>query len=669
MSDELLIEIERFTDPVQFERLCSDVMSDLGYRGIDPQGVGRKDGGKDALAWHPKHGQVVFHYSLRKDWRRKLQEDIAKVLANDIKCDQFVFCTNQKVSPHAKDALKAECKTKLGADLEIFDRERIRVCLVTNSDICLSYFPKSSLKNLLPELLETSIKKLLNRGIFLPDIDVLSRVPAALEAKFLQINGLLAGGQAFAAIEKAHALAKLSTLMTDATLNFLHYVGCCLYEEGSLRDAKEAFQKLLEVQPSHFGAAINVAIVLEHDDNKIRYGGRLNPIPALQAYRRALRCASTSVQKSICNENVAALLHYAGRRRSVLQHYNMLALREDPNNLSAQFNLAANRDNWQERESATLSLLKEEISRIPLLEERIRFQLAQCDFFLRGDRRAALLKLRGTRSIRVMPHYFNFLFLVAHNRKKYSKAIYYATKSMQIDFYRPEAHKNYGQILQALGRFSEAANAYRVATEMDPSDSTAYEGIAVALEAENLKKNFPSIKQNLLIAIQKSPRRAKLHYMLGDLYLEMKMFGSAKRAFEVEISLYPESSDGHFGLGRLYEFGFSGIRYGKREDMLKAIEHYGRALTLNSKGWGIAFNLGVLHLTLQETDEALKMFELADELHPDHDGILTNLGITWLKKGDRAKGAQLLTKALRLNPTNEYAKHTVFQLLQNLGPH
>lgn len=133
------------TDVVQFERLCCDVLTLMGYLGIDPQGIGRRDGGKDALLNHPQFGKVIFHFSLRFDWERKLYEDIETVRSKGLNCDQFVFFTNRKVSAREKDNSKIHCKEHLDSDLEIFDRERLRTILSTHGQICSIYFSQTIL--------------------------------------------------------------------------------------------------------------------------------------------------------------------------------------------------------------------------------------------------------------------------------------------------------------------------------------------------------------------------------------------------------------------------------------------------------------------------------------------------------------------------------------------
>jgi len=110
MYHETILALEHYTDAVEFERLASDILSRLGYRTIEPQGKGTKDGGKDALLSINDDDEIVFHYSIREKWDKKLQEDLTTVQKNKKKYTEFVFVTNRHVTPGDKDKLKAEVK-------------------------------------------------------------------------------------------------------------------------------------------------------------------------------------------------------------------------------------------------------------------------------------------------------------------------------------------------------------------------------------------------------------------------------------------------------------------------------------------------------------------------------------------------------------------------------
>jgi len=130
MHNEIIEKLVNFSDPIEWERLCCDILSRIGYRGIEPQSVGGKDGGKDAIIWNDSLGRIAAHMSLRKDWKRKLYEDLEKT--REKQYDKIIFCSSQLIQGITKDKLKEEVKTNFKVDFDIFDQERFRVEIENN---------------------------------------------------------------------------------------------------------------------------------------------------------------------------------------------------------------------------------------------------------------------------------------------------------------------------------------------------------------------------------------------------------------------------------------------------------------------------------------------------------------------------------------------------------
>jgi hypothetical protein len=133
-ADPIVYCLERLTDYRQFERLCSDVMSTLGYATIEPLG-GTADRGRDAIyrCLDNDSAATVFAYSVRADWRRKLLSDCARLREENHVFVQLVFVSTSMVSASEKDATKAEIESQFGWQLEIYDIERLRVVLTTSA--------------------------------------------------------------------------------------------------------------------------------------------------------------------------------------------------------------------------------------------------------------------------------------------------------------------------------------------------------------------------------------------------------------------------------------------------------------------------------------------------------------------------------------------------------
>lgn len=130
---QVLWAIDQHISPRDFERLCVDLLSREGYWSIVPVG-GMRDLGRDAEAiyWQGKSqpaAEVIFQFSLERDWERKLRADIEKIARHGAAPQAIVFVTSQTVSGEKQTKLRSELKSSRGWELMIRSREWLRLRL------------------------------------------------------------------------------------------------------------------------------------------------------------------------------------------------------------------------------------------------------------------------------------------------------------------------------------------------------------------------------------------------------------------------------------------------------------------------------------------------------------------------------------------------------------
>ena len=128
--NKVLWTLDNETQPLDFERLCIDLLGREGYRHIIP-GSGTKDLGRDAelLFWGGVQGSnavVAFQFSLESRWEAKLKKDAEKVITYCPQTTLFVFVTSQQVTVARRDQLKEDFQSRHGLSLTIYDREWLR---------------------------------------------------------------------------------------------------------------------------------------------------------------------------------------------------------------------------------------------------------------------------------------------------------------------------------------------------------------------------------------------------------------------------------------------------------------------------------------------------------------------------------------------------------------
>ncbi|MBI5584403.1 MAG: tetratricopeptide repeat protein, partial [Deltaproteobacteria bacterium] len=129
----------------------------------------------------------------------------------------------------------------------------------------------------------------------------------------------------------------------------------------------------------------------------------------------------------------------------------------------------------------------------------------------------------------------------------------------------------------------------------------------------------------------------------------------AQSLLEQAVKMDPANHEGPYQLGRLLTF---------QKNYPQAVQYYQAALKLNPRVPEIHFNLGYILMTQGQFDQAIKYFESCRALSPPfQDEVLTNLGISYLKKNNPAQAQIYFREALKINPKNSLAR----SYLQNLG--
>jgi hypothetical protein len=142
-ADPLVYCLEQLTDYDQFERLCHDLMALDGYRGIEPLG-GTKDKGRDAIhVDRTSNNEVtIFAYSVREDWRNKLDQDSEKIRNHGHTCQRLAFLCTSHFTAGERDKAVNHIRTTYGWTLELYGLERLRTMLATTHRQLVAQHPQ-----------------------------------------------------------------------------------------------------------------------------------------------------------------------------------------------------------------------------------------------------------------------------------------------------------------------------------------------------------------------------------------------------------------------------------------------------------------------------------------------------------------------------------------------
>ncbi|NLI83286.1 MAG: tetratricopeptide repeat protein [Deltaproteobacteria bacterium] len=299
--------------------------------------------------------------------------------------------------------------------------------------------------------------------------------------------------------------------------------------------------------------------------------------------------------------------------------------------------------------------------------------------------------------------HFEALFLLGqlmHNRRDYQGAVKRYEEALRLNGSSAELYFNLGCAYMAIGELDAAIRSYGSCLELkpaygdevltnlaviylkkdDPEKAEQFFRKALVLNPENaiarkhLMESQRTTYQQALSSVSPGigyaerpgemrvsaastlPREALLGGNDQDsadhLVAEAKeMFDkdpeNARRLLEEAILIAPFHFDARFQLGRLLTF---------QKQFKQAMEHYEKALEVNDKSPDVFFNLGYVHMILKNYDSAIAYYEACRALSPPYqDEVLTNLGISHLKKNNLRQAEELFREATQMNPDNRIA--------------
>lgn len=129
-ADRIVYTLQHLTDYRQFERLCTDILSQSGYPDIELLG-GSNDGGRDAIHISRQNpGEVtLFAYSVRSDWKQKLLQDCKRIKEEDHIFKKLIFACTSEIPATSKDKVREAVESEYGWPVEFYDIERLRTRL------------------------------------------------------------------------------------------------------------------------------------------------------------------------------------------------------------------------------------------------------------------------------------------------------------------------------------------------------------------------------------------------------------------------------------------------------------------------------------------------------------------------------------------------------------
>lgn len=154
-----------------------------------------------------------------------------------------------------------------------------------------------------------------------------------------------------------------------------------------------------------------------------------------------------------------------------------------------------------------------------------------------------------------------------------------------------EYYYNIGYIKTSEGKYNEAIEAFRKATQLDHLFAKAFEGMGRAYHA-----------------LGQSDQAEKYLQKAADIYMDKENVEDAESILNDILEISKDSAN---------VFNSLGVLYRRKGDFNKALKNYEKALRIHPEETYILYNVGRLYLDLKDPGKATEFFEKAILIDPD----------------------------------------------------
>jgi tetratricopeptide (TPR) repeat protein len=236
-----------------------------------------------------------------------------------------------------------------------------------------------------------------------------------------------------------------------------------------------------------------------------------------------------------------------------------------------------------------------------------------------------------------------------------SKAIYKALLNIPNTSYTFDLYNNYGNLLQAMGSYSEAIDQFDLAIMANPNQAITYsnrgnalqrinrfeeslQSYAIAITLLNTNPDFFNNRGNVHqksgdpqsslhdydYAVSLDPSHVQAYYNKANLYKELGEVELARENYKYCLYLEPRYADAHNNLGNVYK---------DLNNFSSALISYDDALRFNPSHIDAHVNKGVVLQKTLDLSGALKYFDLALSLDSNNSKALVNKAMVLLLEG------------------------------------
>jgi tetratricopeptide (TPR) repeat protein len=206
------------------------------------------------------------------------------------------------------------------------------------------------------------------------------------------------------------------------------------------------------------------------------------------------------------------------------------------------------------------------------------------------------------------------------------------------------------------GRHEIAEKEFRLVLAEDPDDAHCHAGLGLCLSEQ---EKLDDAEREAQLAIGIAPHFDFTHYVLGHVLLKRNRFKEAEKSANEAIRLDPDDANNRYLLSLLF---------GRQRQWKDSLEAADAGLAIDAEHDGCA-NLRAHSLThLGRKEEAATTIAGALERSPENSLTHSNQGWALLHRNDPRTALVHFQEALRLDPSNDWAREGLLTALKASNP-
>ena len=205
------------------------------------------------------------------------------------------------------------------------------------------------------------------------------------------------------------------------------------------------------------------------------------------------------------------------------------------------------------------------------------------------------------------------------------------------------------------GRFKDALNYFKEATNTSPDDTLAWYGLGSCYDGlARPEEAIAAFKQVIRI----DPENAVAYFNIARYYRKIGRYQDAVEAYNRAVSIDPDNTPSYYDLGVVYE---------KLKDLESSERAFKQVLRIQPNHMPALFQLGMVYSRQGRYNEAVESYQKALRVNPDSAQVLYHLGVAYGGLGQNEQQVDAFKRAIRVDPDFALAHYNMGIFYLNNG--